>query len=36
MKGQDLTSLRRAAAAQGEMHRATRLLVMWAKYGEVG
>lgn len=36
MKGQDLTSLQRAAAAQGEMHRATRRLVMWAKYGEGG
>lgn len=36
MKGQDLMSLQRAAAAQGEMHRATRRLVMWAKYGEGG
>jgi len=33
MQGQDLMSLQRAAAAQGEMHRATRRLVMWAKYG---
>lgn len=33
VKGQELASLQRAAAAQGEMHRATRRLVMWAKYG---
>lgn len=36
MRGQDLMSLQRAAAAQGEMHRATRRLVMWAKYGDRG
>ena len=36
MKGQDLLSLQRAAAAQGEMHRATRRLIMWVKYGVSG